>query len=70
VEPSYDVFVSYPWTDREAIQPLAQALRDRGLQVFVDDPEIDDFERITTRITHSLAASCVLLAYYSKQYPT
>jgi hypothetical protein len=70
VEPHYDVFVSYSWTDREAVQPLAQALRDHGLRVFVDDPEIDDFERITIAVTQSLAASRVLLTYYSKHYPT
>jgi tetratricopeptide (TPR) repeat protein len=70
VESRYDVFVSYPWADRAAVEPLAQALRDYGLRVFVDDPEIDDFDRITTRITQSLAASKVLLAYYSKRYPT
>jgi TIR domain len=70
VEPGYDVFVSYPWADRQAIQPLAQALRDHGLRVFVDNPEIEDFTRITTTITDSLAASRVLLAYYSAAYPT
>jgi TIR domain-containing protein len=70
VDPGYDVFVSYPWTDREAVLPLAQALGDHGLRVFVDNPEIDDFARITTTITRSLAASRVLLAYYSAAYPT
>jgi hypothetical protein len=70
VEPGYDVFVSYTWADRDAVQPLAQALRDQGLRVFVDDPEIDDFARITATITNSLAASKVLLAYYSSAYPT
>ena len=65
----YDVFVSYSWADRAAVQPLAQALRERGLRVFVDDPE-SDFQRITTTITQSLATSCVLLAYYSAAYPT
>jgi hypothetical protein len=57
VEPGYDVFVGYPWADRRAVQPLAQALREQGLRVFVDDPEIEDFTRITTTITQSLAAS-------------
>jgi hypothetical protein len=38
--------------------------------VFVDDPQIDDFARITTTITSSLAASRVMLAYYSAAYPT
>ena len=66
----YDVFVSYPWEDRAAVLPLAQALRDHGLRVFVDDPETEDFTRITTTITKSLAASKVLLAYYSAAFPT
>jgi TIR domain-containing protein/tetratricopeptide repeat protein len=70
VEPGYDVFVSYPWADREAVQALAQALREHGLRVFVDDPEIEDFTRITTTIIDSLATSRVLLAYYSAAYPT
>ena len=70
MEPSYDVFVSYAWADRDAVQPLAQALHDHGLPVFVDDPEIDDFARITATITSSLAASKAFLAYYSAAYPT
>jgi tetratricopeptide (TPR) repeat protein len=70
VEPRYDVFVSYAWVDRDVVQPLAQALRDHGLRVFVDAPEIEDFTRITTTIIQGLAASRVLVAYYSKQYPT
>jgi tetratricopeptide (TPR) repeat protein len=70
VQPAYDVFLSYAWADRAAIRPLAQALREHGLRVFVDDPEIEDFDRITSRITQSLAASRVLLAYYSRHYPT
>jgi hypothetical protein len=70
LESSYDVFLSYPRADRAAVQPIAQALRDHGLQVFVDAPEIEDFTRITSSITDGLAGSRVLVAYYSKQYPT
>jgi hypothetical protein len=70
VDPSYDVFVSYPRADRDAVQALAHALREAGLTVFIDDQEIDDFARITTTITQSLAASKALLAYYSAAYPT
>ena len=70
MDPGYDVFLSYPWTARETVQPLADALREHGLRVFVDDPEIETFDRITTTITHSLAASKALLAYYSHEYPT
>ena len=35
----------------------------------VDDPEIEDFTPITTAITQRQAASRVLVAYHSKQYP-
>jgi tetratricopeptide (TPR) repeat protein len=70
VELAYDVFISYPWADRDHVQLLAQVLRDHGLRVFVDDPEIDDFERITLAITQSLASSRVLVAWYSAAYPT
>jgi tetratricopeptide (TPR) repeat protein len=67
---TYDVFLSYTWADRDAVERLAQALRDHGLAVFVDDPEIDDFARITTTITQALANATVLLVYYSAAYPT
>jgi TIR domain len=67
---TYDVFVSYTWVDRKGVEPLAQALRDRGLRIFIDDPEIDDFARITTSIAQGLAQSKTLLAYYSATYPT
>ena len=69
VEQGYDVFVSYSWADRAAVEALVQALRDSGLRAFLDDSEIDDFKRITTTITHGLAASKVMLAYYSAGYP-
>jgi TIR domain/FHA domain len=32
----YDLFVSYHWRDREAVEMVARALRDRGLEVFLD----------------------------------
>jgi hypothetical protein len=66
---TYDVFVSCTWVDRKGVEPLAQALRDRGLRIFIDDPEIDDFARITTSIAQGLAQSKTLLAYYSATYP-
>jgi hypothetical protein len=70
VYPSYDVFVSYSWADREGVQPLVRALRERGLRIFLDDQEIEDFARITTTITRGLAASKALLAWYSAGYAT
>jgi uncharacterized protein (DUF2267 family) len=70
MDEGYDLFVSYARADRDPVRPLAEALRERGLRVFIDDHEIDDFARITTTITRSLAASKALLAYYSTTYPT
>jgi Tetratricopeptide repeat/TIR domain len=70
VEPDHDVFVSYPRTDRATIERLARALREGGLRVFVDDSQIDEFQRITTTITTGLACSKALVAYYSADYPT
>jgi TIR domain len=32
--PSYDVFISYQWQDHDQVEPIAQALRQRGLNVF------------------------------------
>jgi hypothetical protein len=67
----YDVFVSHTWapTDLAAVRPLVKALRDQGLRVFIDESEVDRFARITTTVTGSLAASKVLLAFYSAAYP-
>ncbi len=67
----YDVFVSHTWapTDLAGIRPLVQALRHQGLEVFVDEQEVDRFARITTTITSGLAASKLLLAWYSVAYP-
>ena len=35
----YDVFLSYHWRDHESVEPVAQALRDRGLRIFLDRPQ-------------------------------
>jgi Novel STAND NTPase 1/TIR domain/FHA domain len=32
----YDLFVSYHWRDREAVEMVARELRDRGLKIFLD----------------------------------
>ena len=34
--PRYDVFLSYHWRDREPVEDLARALRDRNVDVFLD----------------------------------
>jgi hypothetical protein len=34
--PSYDVFISYHWQDHDILEPIAQALLQRDLNVFLD----------------------------------
>jgi hypothetical protein len=67
----YDVFVSHTWAtaDLAAVRPLVRALRDQGVRVFIDESGIDTFARITPTIRDAVAASKVLLAFYSAAYP-
>ena len=64
----YDLFLSYPHADQEAVSAIAEALRERGLRVWLDEAEIADFESITRAIEQGLARAKALLAYYSKNY--
>lgn len=66
----WDVFLSYARTDRDAVEPLIDALRAEGLRVFVDDPEVPAFTSISEQISAALAASRLLVAYFSRSYLT
>ncbi len=57
----YDVFLSHAWADGE---------RPRQIAVWFDAVEINDFAGITRVLTDGLAHSKVLVAYYSKTYPS
>ncbi|MFI1830221.1 TIR domain-containing protein [Streptomyces sp. NPDC020412] len=63
------MFVSYSRTDAVKAGALADALRARGLRVFLDDLVVDDFASITASISDALSRSKVLLALYSAEYP-
>lgn len=65
----WDVFLSYARSDHSAVAPVIDALRARGLRVFVDEAVVNDFDSISRTITHELARSLVLLAFYSTHYP-
>jgi TIR domain-containing protein len=65
----FDLFVSYRRKDGGRVLPLVEALRSRGLSVWFDHDEIDDFAAITDGIRAGLAASKALLAWYSADYP-
>jgi len=64
----YDVFFSYPHKDAREINLILEALRARGLNVWIDHSEIRDYASITRSITEGLAHSRVLMAYFSLNY--
>lgn len=67
---SFDIFISYARVDGEAVGRLVLALEEQGLAVYLDREEIADFEGIANSVKHGLGRSKVLLAYYSRNYPT
>ncbi len=66
----YEVFLSYHHANTAVAKPLYDALVGKGLKVFFDDKELASHESITGRLESGLARSKVLLAVYSKTYPT
>jgi TIR domain/Tetratricopeptide repeat len=67
--PTYDVFISYRRKDTASVQPLVDALRLKGISVWFDQNEIDDFAPITNKIRDGLANSKAVLVWYSIDYP-
>ncbi|WP_329054466.1 TIR domain-containing protein [Amycolatopsis sp. NBC_01488] len=65
----YDIFLSFTWADTVEVTALQDALEKAGLRVF-RDKDIHRFEGITERLDAALAESKVLLAYYSRRFPT
>lgn len=66
----YDVFVSHAQQDAQRVKPLVQALRARGLRVWFDADAIETHASITRTVSEGVAQSRVLLAFYSRIYPT
>ncbi len=63
-----DVFLSYAHVDRERVLVLRDALKAQGLEVWLDESEIETFESISQAIERGLAHSRALLAFYSQEY--
>ncbi|WP_410618217.1 TIR domain-containing protein [Amycolatopsis sp. cmx-8-4] len=66
----YDVFLSFTWSDITEVLRLERALKAAGLRVFRDSEEIRPFDGITEGLDAALATSKVLLAFYSRRFPT
>jgi hypothetical protein len=64
----YDVFVSHSHADNARVVPLVAALKKQGLKVWVDLERVGDGESITHSVAPGLAASKMLLAWYSEAY--
>jgi Flp pilus assembly protein TadD len=65
----FDVFLSYARTDRERVLVLREALEAQGLEVWLDETEVETFESIRGGIENGLAFSRALVAFYSQEYP-
>src|SRR2546430_10100788 len=68
--PDFDVFLSFTWSDVDAVDPIERALRDNGLRVCRDSECIPEFDGITEELVPGLASAKVLAAYSWKRYPT
>ena len=43
---AHDLFLSYPWADKPAVEPLLTALHARGVRVWQDAREVEDLTSI------------------------
>jgi len=71
----WDVFISYAWEDRESVaQPLADALKNRGLSVWFDQTTLKLGDHLSDSIDRGLAESrygIVILSphFFAKAWP-
>ncbi|MCX2947387.1 toll/interleukin-1 receptor domain-containing protein [Lentzea sp. NEAU-D7] len=63
------IFLSYTWADEAAVDVIEAGLNARGIDVF-RDRDIHVFDPITENLRRELDRSHLLVAYYSRRYPT
>ena len=66
----HDVFVSYASVDRPVVTELAEALRNVGLNIWIDTSGMDDFSAITATVAAALARSKTIVVCLSPAYLT
>ncbi len=66
----YDVFLSYARTDSGAATILVEALKARGLRVWIDTAAIEPHDPISETVQCGLARSKAFVPLYSKTYPS
>ncbi|MFC4335397.1 toll/interleukin-1 receptor domain-containing protein [Salininema proteolyticum] len=69
-EAAWDVFISYARRDREDVRPIAALLEDHGFRVFMDESGLSGFTSISEGIKEAIASSRLVLAYFSRTFPT
>jgi hypothetical protein len=65
----HDVFFSYRHVHSERVRPVVQALEARGVRVWFDEKDVDDFAGITDAVAEGIAESKAFVAYFSADYP-
>ncbi|TKA11090.1 tetratricopeptide repeat protein [Actinacidiphila oryziradicis] len=69
-EPPYDIFICYAWDDsKQLADELHQALTEVGLNVFQDEPSMDDWDEMAPEIRAALLSSRTLLPLVSPGFP-
>ncbi|MET9225425.1 toll/interleukin-1 receptor domain-containing protein [Lentzea sp. NPDC003310] len=63
------IFLSYTWADETAVDVVEAGLEARGIDV-VRDRDIHVFDPITENLRRELDRSHLLVAFYSRRYPT
>ncbi|MFJ6677402.1 TIR domain-containing protein [Actinosynnema sp. NPDC091369] len=64
-----DVFLSYTWSDLALAEQVQTVLEGAGITVF-RDVDIGTFDPITLRLADALDRAKLMLAVYSRRYPT
>ena len=62
------LFVSYPRSQKQAVEAACAALGDCGVQVWLDAQDIDPFDDFSERIRQGLALSQAVLLWWSAGY--
>ena len=62
------LFISYSRRNKEQVYPLADALAQAGIDIWIDREEIDPLDDFPASIRDGLARSHALLAWYSPEY--
>ncbi|WP_394621366.1 TIR domain-containing protein [Lentzea sp. JNUCC 0626] len=63
------IFLSYSWADEAAVDVIESGLKAHGIDVF-RDRDIHVFDPITDNLRQELDGSHLLVAFYSRRYPT